>query len=87
MVCGSIVVPAVQYSSPTFALYCLTLVIVDAPFTGKFMPIRQWFYYDAVEALHDTPLPAEEVAPRGCRYDGQIMVFGRSIQVRVHAVL
>jgi ubiquitin-activating enzyme E1 len=54
-----------------------------ALFTGKFMPIRQWFYYDAVEALHDTPLPAEEVAPRGCRYDGQIMVFGRSIQVRV----
>jgi ubiquitin-activating enzyme E1 len=51
------------------------------------MPIRQWFYYDAVEALHDTPLPAEEVAPRGCRYDGQIMVFGRSIQVRAHAVV
>jgi hypothetical protein len=47
------------------------------------MPIRQWFYYDAVEALHDTPLSAEEVAPRGCRYDGQIMVFGRSIQVNV----
>jgi ubiquitin-activating enzyme E1 len=43
------------------------------------MPIRQWFYYDAVEALHDTPLPAEEVAPRGCRYDGQIMVFGRRL--------
>lgn len=45
------------------------------------MPIRQWFYYDAVEALHDDPLPVDEVAPRGTRYDGQIMVFGRTIQV------
>jgi hypothetical protein len=61
-------------------------VTVDAPFAGEFMPIRQWFYYDAVEALDDTPLPAEEVAPRGCRYDGQIMVFGRSIQVSTYAV-
>jgi ubiquitin-activating enzyme E1 len=63
------------------------LVISDALFTGKFMPIRQWFYYDAVEALHDTPLPAEEVAPRGCRDDGPIMVFGRALQGRVYAVL
>jgi ubiquitin-activating enzyme E1 len=49
--------------------------------SGKFNPIRQWFYYDAVEALHDEPLPAVEVAPLNCRYDGQIMVFGRTMQV------
>jgi ubiquitin-activating enzyme E1 len=48
--------------------------------SGKFTPIKQWFYYDAVECLSEQPLPADEVAPRGCRYDGQIMVFGKTLQ-------
>jgi len=51
--------------------------------SGKFMPIRQWFYYDAIECLPDEPLPAEEVAPQGCRYDGQIMVFGKTMQQKI----
>lgn len=38
-------------------------------------------YYDAVEALPDEPLPKEEVQPIGCRYDGSIMVFGKTMQV------
>jgi len=54
--------------------------------SGKFMPVKQWFYYDAIEALHDTPLSAEEVAPLGCRYDGQIMVFGRELQNKLGAL-
>ena len=48
--------------------------------SGKFMPIKQWFYYDAVESLPDEPLSEEEVQPLGCRYDGQIMVYGRAMQ-------
>lgn len=48
--------------------------------SGKFTPIKQFFYFDAVEALPDTPLPPEEVAPLQCRYDGQIAVFGRTLQ-------
>lgn len=51
--------------------------------SGKFMPVRQWLYHDAAEALPysaDAPLPAAEVAPAGTRYDGQIAVFGRSFQ-------
>jgi len=48
--------------------------------SGKFMPIKQWFYFDAVEALSDEPLPLHEVQPLGSRYDGQIAVFGRSMQ-------
>jgi ubiquitin-activating enzyme E1 len=48
--------------------------------SGKFMPIVQWFHFDAMEALPDEPLPAEQVQPVGSRYDGQIMVFGRDIQ-------
>jgi len=54
--------------------------------SGKFMPVKQWFYYDAIEALHDEPLSREEVAPRGCRYDGQIMVFGQGLQERLGAL-
>lgn len=48
--------------------------------SGKFMPIKQWFYFDASETLSDTPLPQEEVSPVGSRYDGQIMVYGKQLQ-------
>jgi ubiquitin-activating enzyme E1 len=49
------------------------------------MPINQWMYYDALEALSDEILPEEEVAPgaRRTRYDGQIIVFGRTMQRRL----
>lgn len=46
-----------------------------------FSPVRQWMYYDAAEALPEKPLPKEEVQPIGSRYDGSIMVFGRTMQV------
>ncbi|XP_034028416.1 ubiquitin-like modifier-activating enzyme 1 [Thalassophryne amazonica] len=51
--------------------------------TGKFMPIRQWLYFDALECLPEEDgvlLTEEECAPRNCRYDGQIAVFGRKLQ-------
>jgi ubiquitin-activating enzyme E1 len=48
--------------------------------SGKFSPIQQWYYLDGEDALPDTPLSEEEVSPLGCRYDGQIMVFGRQMQ-------
>ena len=33
--------------------------------SGKFHPIFQWFYFDAVEALPEgLPLPPAEVAPQ-----------------------
>uniref|UniRef100_A0A672Q3G8 E1 ubiquitin-activating enzyme n=1 Tax=Sinocyclocheilus grahami TaxID=75366 RepID=A0A672Q3G8_SINGR len=51
--------------------------------TGKFMPIMQWLYFDAVECLPeagDAVLTEEECAPRNCRYDGQIAVFGSKLQ-------
>lgn len=47
--------------------------------TGKFHPLLQWFHFDSAESLPpcDTGLPpAADVAPRGCRYDGQIAVIG-----------
>ena len=42
--------------------------------SGKFSPLKQWFYFDAVECL-----PAEIGATQavGSRYDDQIAVFGK----------
>uniref|UniRef100_A0A8C2B3B4 E1 ubiquitin-activating enzyme n=1 Tax=Cyprinus carpio TaxID=7962 RepID=A0A8C2B3B4_CYPCA len=51
--------------------------------TGKFMPIMQWLYFDALECLseaEDAVLTEEECAPRNCRYDSQIAVFGSKLQ-------
>uniref|UniRef100_A0A8C6L792 E1 ubiquitin-activating enzyme n=1 Tax=Nothobranchius furzeri TaxID=105023 RepID=A0A8C6L792_NOTFU len=51
--------------------------------TGKFMPVMQWLYFDALECLSegdDVMLTEEECSPRNCRYDGQIAVFGTKLQ-------
>ena len=53
--------------------------------SGKFMPIRQLMYFDALECLPDKEeelalLTAEECQPAGNRYDGQVAVFGRKFQ-------
>ncbi|GBG30298.1 Ubiquitin-like modifier-activating enzyme 1 [Hondaea fermentalgiana] len=47
--------------------------------SGKFSPLNQWLYFDAVECLPDAasaPAP-EDVRPLNSRYDGEIAVFGR----------
>mmetsp|Transcript_13958 Transcript_13958/g.17541 ORF Transcript_13958/g.17541 Transcript_13958/m.17541 type:complete len:1022 (+) Transcript_13958:91-3156(+) len=51
--------------------------------SGKFSPVKQFFYFDAAEALPDNFLPPEEVTPTGSRYDSQIVVFGKSLQAKV----
>ena len=50
--------------------------------SGKFMPIYQWFYFDAIECLPDdcSSLTEAACAPRNSRYDGQIAVFGQGFQ-------
>ncbi|XP_030356571.1 ubiquitin-like modifier-activating enzyme 7 isoform X2 [Strigops habroptila] len=51
--------------------------------TGKFLPLDQWLYFDALECLAlegVTQLTEEDCAPRGSRYDGQIAVFGAAFQ-------
>eukprot|EP00063_Salmo_salar_P028209 XP_014003044.1 PREDICTED: ubiquitin-like modifier-activating enzyme 1 [Salmo salar] len=52
--------------------------------TGKFMPIIQWLYFDALECLSEEEggamLTEEDCAPRNSRYDGQIAVFGSQLQ-------
>ena len=51
--------------------------------SGKFMPIKQWLYFDALECLPEdrSGLTEESCKPTGSRYDGQIAVFGQDFQV------
>lgn len=51
--------------------------------SGKFMPIRQWLYFDALECLPSDPLSEEDCQPTGSRYDGQIAVFGKAFQEKL----
>ncbi|KAM7169853.1 ubiquitin-like modifier-activating enzyme 7 isoform 1-T1 [Macrochelys suwanniensis] len=54
--------------------------------SGKFLPLAQWLYFDALECLPEegTALLTEEsCAPRGSRYDGQIAVFGADFQEKL----
>ncbi|XP_006873713.1 PREDICTED: ubiquitin-like modifier-activating enzyme 7 [Chrysochloris asiatica] len=54
--------------------------------SGKFMPLDQWLYFDALDCIpkdgKTVPSP-EDCAPRGCRYDGQIAVFGADFQEKL----
>ncbi|XP_070558786.1 ubiquitin-like modifier-activating enzyme 1 [Ptychodera flava] len=54
--------------------------------SGKFNPISQWLYFDALECLpEDNPesITEEERQPQNSRYDGQIAVFGKSFQKKL----
>merc|ERR1711936_487212 len=53
--------------------------------SGKFMPIFQWLYFDAIECLPaDTAaLTEENCAPSNSRYDGQVAVFGKQFQQKI----
>ncbi|XP_068524646.1 LOW QUALITY PROTEIN: ubiquitin-like modifier-activating enzyme 1, partial [Anas acuta] len=55
--------------------------------SGKFTPITQWLYFDALECLpeenKETLLTEEQCRPRNSRYDGQIAVFGADLQAKL----
>lgn len=48
--------------------------------SGKFNPIYQWLYFDAIECLPPDEIAEEDCVPNGSRYDGQTAVFGRQFQ-------
>lgn len=55
--------------------------------SGKFHPLHQCLYFDSLESLPAKAaevLTEDECAPQISRYDGQIAVFGRSFQQRIH---
>jgi len=53
--------------------------------SGKFMPIYQWLYFDALECLPEdsSDLNEENCAPSNSRYDGQVAVFGKGFQQKI----
>jgi len=48
--------------------------------TGKFTPIYQWMYYDAIECLPVDGVEEADAQPIGSRYDSQIAIFGKKFQ-------
>ncbi|KAJ6144673.1 Ubiquitin-activating enzyme [Penicillium chermesinum] len=55
--------------------------------SGKFQPVHQWLYFDALEALPTSVTRSEESCkPLGTRYDGQIAVFGKEYQEKLSNV-
>ncbi|CAO3645147.1 unnamed protein product [Cunninghamella echinulata] len=71
--------------SPMVAVYGgLAAQEVLKSVSGKFHPIYQHLYFDALEALpKNSALNEEQCAPIGSRYDGQIAVFGREFQEKI----
>lgn len=51
--------------------------------SGKFSPIYQYLYFDAVECIPDEKPTEEDAQPIGSRYDGQIAVFGKKFQDKI----
>lgn len=53
--------------------------------SGKFMPLQQFMYFDALECLPEDKsiLTEESCRPRNSRYDGQIAVFGTDFQEKL----
>lgn len=53
--------------------------------SGKFHPILQWLYLDAIECLpkERKDLTEDNCKPVGSRYDGQVAVFGKHFQKRL----
>ncbi|GLD66426.1 ubiquitin-like modifier-activating enzyme 6, partial [Lates japonicus] len=53
--------------------------------TGKFAPLQQWFYLDAIEVVKPLQsLSPEEFSPRGDRYDGLRACIGESMCLELH---
>ncbi|KAG7238375.1 hypothetical protein INR49_030882 [Caranx melampygus] len=53
--------------------------------TGKFAPLQQWFYLDAIEVVRPLQsLSAEEFFPRADRYDGLRACIGESMCLELH---
>ena len=56
--------------------------------SGKFMPITQWLYFDALECLPEdlSGLTEDNCSPSGSRYDSQIAIFGKEFQKKLESL-
>ena len=70
--------------SPMAAFFGGVVAQEIVKFTGKYSPLKQWLHYDIFESL---PRTAEVIRePLGCRYDDQILVYGREVQEKLTKV-
>ncbi|XP_028261049.1 ubiquitin-like modifier-activating enzyme 1 [Parambassis ranga] len=53
--------------------------------SGKFTPLKQWLYFDALECLpeEEDNVAESSFSAKGTRYDGQIAVFGSALQEKL----
>ncbi|XP_015787197.1 ubiquitin-like modifier-activating enzyme 1 [Tetranychus urticae] len=51
--------------------------------SGKFSPLSQYYYFDALECLPAEGVNEKDVQPIDGRYEGQIAVFGRKFQEKL----
>jgi len=53
--------------------------------TGKFTPVQQWLFFDAIEVLPDYEnIDPSQFQPLNSRYDAQIAVLGQELQQKIH---
>jgi len=69
--------------SPMAAFFGGVVAQEIVKFTGKYSPLKQWLHYDIFETLPRTEVNRE---PLGCRYDDQILVYGRETQEKLSRV-
>lgn len=51
--------------------------------SGKFHPIYQWLYFDAIECIPKNGVSEMDAKPIDSRYDGQIAIFGNEFQKKI----
>ena len=60
--------------SPMAAFFGGVVAQEIVKYTGKYSPLKQWLHFDIFETLPRTPV---DRTPMNCRYDDQIIVYGR----------
>ena len=69
--------------SPMAAFFGGVVAQEIVKFTGKYSPLKQWLHYDIFETL---PRGPADRTPMNCRYDDQILVYGREVQEKLTKV-
>ncbi|MFN9954388.1 MAG: ThiF family adenylyltransferase, partial [bacterium] len=66
--------------SPMAAFFGGVVAQEIVKYTGKYSPLKQWLHYDIFETL---PRGPADRTPMNCRYDDQIIVYGREVQEKL----
>lgn len=69
--------------SPMAAFFGGIIAQEIVKFTGKYSPLKQWLHYDIFETLPRVPV---DRTPLNCRYDDQILVYGREVQEKLSKI-